>query len=75
MQLSYSVLAPSQNTLNEFVKKFYKNQTETSQEKYFFGIPYCLIAKVFDVSEIFKEAKNLCKGFLEKVVKRFYSQQ
>ncbi|MDY7008403.1 MAG: GUN4 domain-containing protein [Cyanobacteriota bacterium] len=68
VQLSFSVLVPSQNTLNNFVEKISEIKTSPEkQEKYFFWIPHSLIVEVFDLSARFNDAKLGIEKFKARI--------
>ncbi|MGD1714200.1 GUN4 domain-containing protein [Dapis sp. BLCC M172] len=72
VQLSFSVPAPSQKTLDSFVEKISEIKTyPEKQEKRFFWIPHNLIAKVFNLLNLpktFRLAKRSVKKIIEKFV-------
>ncbi|MGB3507883.1 MAG: P-loop NTPase fold protein [Microcoleaceae cyanobacterium] len=73
VQLSFSVPAASQNTLNNFVEKISEHQTEIYQEKRFFWIPYSLIAESFDLANIL--ATLIFKELVKPVGNKLLSQK
>lgn len=68
VQLSFSVPAPSQNTLDSFVEKISEIKTyPEKQEKYFFWIPYSLIAEVFNLPARFNDVKLGIEKFKDRI--------
>ncbi|NEP79691.1 MAG: hypothetical protein F6K39_16880 [Okeania sp. SIO3B3] len=68
VQLSFSVPAPSQNTLDSFVEKMSEIKTSPEkQEKRFFWIPHSLIVEVFDLPARFNDAKEWIEKFKDRV--------
>ncbi len=68
VQLSFSVPAPSQKTLDSFVEKMSEIKAyREKQEKYFFGISHSLIAEVFNLPARFNDAKEWIEKFKDRI--------
>ncbi len=68
VQLSFSVPAPSQKTLDSFVEKISEIKTSPEkQEKRFFGIPHSLFAEVFNLPARFNDGKELIEKFKDRI--------